>query len=87
MRHIETNADEIVDANWTVEDNAWTSGALEYTITGLTNGTEYDMQMRAVKLQRRRNLVGHDQRNSSGPRQHSCRSHERDRGRECVESH
>ena len=50
MRHIETNADEIVDANWTVEDNAWTSGALEYTITGLTNGTEYDVQMRAVDV-------------------------------------
>ena len=48
MRHIETNADEIVDANWTVEDNAWTSGALQYAITGLTNGTEYDVQMRAV---------------------------------------
>ena len=50
MRHIETNADEIVDANWTIEDNAWTSGALEYTITGLTNGTEYDVQVRAVDV-------------------------------------
>ena len=46
--HIETSADETDDANWTVEDNAWTSGALQYTITGLTNGTEYDVQVRAV---------------------------------------
>ena len=48
VRHIETSADETIDSNWTVEDNAWTSGALEYTITGLTNGTEYDVQVRAV---------------------------------------
>ena len=48
VRHIETGADETDDANWTVEDNAWTSGTLEDTITGLTNGTEYDVQVRAV---------------------------------------
>ena len=48
LRHIETSADETVDANWTVVDDAWTSGALEYTVTGLTNGTEYDAQVRAV---------------------------------------
>ena len=48
VRHIETSEDETDDANWTVEDNAWTSGTLEYTITGLTNGTEYDVQVRAV---------------------------------------
>ena len=48
VRRIETSADETDDANWTVEDNAWTSGTLEYTITGLTNGTEYDVQVRAV---------------------------------------
>ena len=48
VRHIETSADETDDANWAVEDNAWTSGTLEYTITGLTNGTEYDVQVRAV---------------------------------------
>ncbi len=49
VRHIETSADETDDANWTVEDNAWTSGAiLQHTITGLTNGTEYDVQVRAV---------------------------------------
>ena len=48
VRHIETSADETDDANWAVEDNAWTSGALQYTITGLINGTEYDVQVRAV---------------------------------------
>ncbi len=48
MRHIKTSEDESDDANWTVVDDAWTSGALEYTITGLTNGTEYDVQVRAV---------------------------------------
>ncbi len=48
VRRIETSADETDDANWAVEDNAWTSRALQYTITGLTNGTEYDVQVRAV---------------------------------------
>ena len=48
VRHIETSEDETDDANWTVVDNAWTSGALQYTITSLTNGTEYDVQVRAV---------------------------------------
>ena len=48
VRHIETSADETVEASWTVVHDAWTSGTLEYTITGLTNGTEYDVQARAV---------------------------------------
>ena len=48
VRHIETSADETMDSNWTEVDNAWTSGTLEYAITGLTNGTEYDVQVRAV---------------------------------------
>ena len=48
VRHIETSADETMDANWTVEVSAWTSGVLSYTITGLANGTEYDVQVRAV---------------------------------------
>ena len=48
LRHIETSADESIAANWTVVDNAWTSGTLEYTITGLDNGTQYDVQVRAV---------------------------------------
>ena len=49
VRHILTNADETVDANWTVADNAWTgSGPLQYVITGLTGGAHYDLQVRAV---------------------------------------
>ena len=48
VRYIETADDETVDANWTVEDNAWTSGSLTYTISGLTDSTEYDVQVRAV---------------------------------------
>ena len=48
VRHIETSEDETDDANWAVEDNAWTSGTLQYTITMLDNGTQYDVQVRAV---------------------------------------
>ena len=48
VHHIETSEDETDDSNWTVVDDAWTSGALEYTITMLDNGTQYDVQVRAV---------------------------------------
>ena len=46
--YILTSEDETVDANWTVRDNAWRRGDLQYTITSLTNTTEYDVQVRAV---------------------------------------
>ena len=50
VRHIETSADETGDANWTMEEDAWKDGggSLAYAVTGLTNGTEYDVQVRAV---------------------------------------
>ena len=50
VRHIETSADETDDANWTMEEDAWKDGggSLAYAVTGLTNGTEYDVQVRAV---------------------------------------
>ena len=48
VRHILSSASDKADGNWTVTDNAWTSGTLTYTITGLTNGTSYDVQVRAV---------------------------------------
>ena len=50
LRHIETSADETVDSNWTVVDDVWTTGGgtLQYTLTGLTGGTQYDLQIRAV---------------------------------------
>ena len=48
VRHIETSEDETDDTKWTVVDDAWTSVVLEYTITGLDNGIQYDVQVRAV---------------------------------------
>ena len=49
LRYIQTSADETVDANWTLEEDVWTgSGPLNYIITGLTRGTQYDVQVRAV---------------------------------------
>ena len=50
LRHIESAAGDKSDANWTVVDDAWTagSGALSYRISGLTGGTPYDLQVRAV---------------------------------------
>ena len=53
LRHIETSADETVDANWTVVQDVWTTGAgdLTDTIDGLDNGVVYDIQMRTVTTQ------------------------------------
>ena len=48
VRFIETAADETVAANWTVVDDAWTSGDLSYTLSRLTDSTGYDVQVRAV---------------------------------------
>ena len=48
VRSIKTADDETDDANWTVEDDAWTSGTLTYTIAALTESTQYDVQVRAV---------------------------------------
>ncbi len=52
VRHIASTATDKGDSNWTVKDNAWTStagGALSYAIAGLTAGTSYDVQVRAVR--------------------------------------
>ncbi len=52
VRHIASSATNKGDSNWTVKDDAWTAtagGALSYTITGLTGGTSYDVQVRAVR--------------------------------------
>ena len=50
LRYIETSDDETTDSNWTVVQDVWTTGggALQYTLTGLNSGTEYDLQVRAV---------------------------------------
>ena len=49
LRYIRTDVDETVDANWTLAE-AWTtgSGPLQYVLTGLAGGTQYDLQVRAV---------------------------------------
>ena len=49
LRYIRSDATDKADAHWTVEDGVWTgSGSLEYVVTGLGSGTEYDVQVRAV---------------------------------------
>ena len=35
-------------ATWTEEQDVWTLGSLEHTITGLTNGVRYDLELRAL---------------------------------------
>ena len=50
LRHIETGATDKSDANWTVKEDVWATGGgpLQYSLTGLTGGTQYDVQVRAV---------------------------------------
>ena len=48
LRYIETSADETVDGNWTVLEEFWISGSLHGVLAGLTNGTSYDVQVRAA---------------------------------------
>ncbi len=48
LHYILTSADEMVDANWTVRTRVWTSGPLQHAQGGLTNGSGYDVQVRAV---------------------------------------
>ena len=50
LRYIESAASDKSDDNWTVVEDVWTagSGALSYQIAGLTDGTQYDLEMRAV---------------------------------------
>jgi titin len=48
LRYILSDVQDRSDASWTVEEDVWSSGALEYTLDGLTNGDRYDLQVRAV---------------------------------------
>ena len=48
VRHILTSATDKSDANWTVVDDAWTEGSLYVILTGLVNGSSYDVQVRAA---------------------------------------
>ncbi len=53
MRYVETSSDKAVDSNWKEVQNVWTAGggAFSYQLAGLTNDTEYDLQMRAANSQ------------------------------------
>ena len=49
LRHIQSDATDKADSNWTVVQDVWTgSGALSHELTGLTAGAQYDVQARAV---------------------------------------
>ena len=51
LRHIQTDADETAGSNWTVVEDVWTAdagGDLEYAVTGLSGGIQYDVQIRAI---------------------------------------
>ena len=50
LRYIETAADETKDSNWTLLEDVWTTGSgdFQYTLTGLTGGSSYDLEVRAV---------------------------------------
>ena len=50
LRHIRTEEDETEDSDWTVVEDIWSTGDsdLEYTVTGLTNKVEYQVQVRAI---------------------------------------
>ena len=50
IRYIESEAPDKADENWTLVEDAWTSGPLTYTVTRLTGNTEYDLQVRAVNV-------------------------------------
>ena len=53
LRYIETSAAEKLDSNWTVVQDMWitVSGPLSYQLAGLTEGTQYDLQVRAVNAE------------------------------------
>ena len=48
LRWIDADATDRSDSAWTVLDDFWTSGDLTGQVTNLSNGAEYDLQMRAV---------------------------------------
>ena len=48
LRYIPSDPPDKADANWSEEQDVGAPGSLEHTITGLTNGAGYDVQVRAV---------------------------------------
>ena len=50
LRYIQSAVGDMADANWIVVEDVWTAstgGSLEYTITPLVGGSEYQVQVRA----------------------------------------
>ena len=52
LRHIRGDATDKSDDNWTVEERIWDGDDQEGELSGLTNGVEYDVQIRAVTTTR-----------------------------------
>ena len=51
LRYIRADADETVEANWTLLEDVWTGvGPLQYVVTRLIAATRYDIQLRAVRV-------------------------------------
>ena len=50
LRSIPAEADETVEANWTIVEGIWRTGGgnLNYELTGLAGGSQYDVQVRGV---------------------------------------
>ena len=48
VRYILNEAPDKADNRWTEEKDVWTSGSLSYMVTGLVDGTKYDVQVRGV---------------------------------------
>ena len=51
LRYIETDDDETADANWILVEDAWTSGALSYSITGPAR--QHELRRAATRGQQR----------------------------------
>ena len=50
LRHIRSDTTDKAEVNWTVTTGIWSSGVLRYGLGGLSNGVEYDLQVRAVNI-------------------------------------
>ena len=48
LRHIRTAAADKADVQWTKRNGVWSAGTLQYVLTGLSGGVQYDVQIRAV---------------------------------------
>jgi hypothetical protein len=48
LRYILSGASDAADEHRTMSEDAWTTGALQYELTGLRRDTSYDVQVRAL---------------------------------------